>query len=532
MRPSNLNEEPPRWSSLARRAVGWLAGPAACLLSSGCVLTNIGHDDCSGDDQCAAAFGLGSQCQKGFCTAPQACKTGHDCREALGGGVCVEGRCSATFPEDPDCGRVEPPDLLSRPAIGEDAPLVIGGMFALDDAKNSARADSARLAVRDINRSGGMADGRELGIIVCDNGGPENGLLDEERVALNEKDLGYLAGTLGVPLLVGPSSSSDAITLVNALVKDELPTVIISPSATSPELTAIEDRLEPKDPYGLFWRTCPSDRLQGKALAIDVDDFGDLIHHVAVVYIQDPYGEGLSQEFIASYGVERTTSFPFTPDDIASEASLEKLAKDIDATEELDGIVLIAVQASDTVAILKHLADKPASTAFLFLTDGSKDATVLLDPKLPKAVRDMIVFSFGTAPAAPEGQNFQLFADNLDHAFGVDASAFSFLAHTYDATFAGAAGLLYASRNGPRYDGKDVANGLALLVSGPKVAVRPTEWNSAKTSLLRGNAVNLDGTSGRLDFDAKTGEGPGAIAYWGVSSDGKSFTDFGTIDVD
>jgi hypothetical protein len=69
-----------------RLALGWIALGLA-LAAGACSIGNIRHDDCTGNEQCAAAFGAGSVCETGFCTdpsAPSGCqKTGGDGRSCF-----------------------------------------------------------------------------------------------------------------------------------------------------------------------------------------------------------------------------------------------------------------------------------------------------------------------------------------------------------------------------------------------------------------------------------------------------------------
>ena len=60
---------------------------------------------------------------------------------------------------------------------------------------------------------------------------------------------------------------------------------MVSPSATSPALTTIEDN-------GYFFRTAPSDARQGEVLADIVKEKG--IDEVAVTYTNNDYGKGLA----------------------------------------------------------------------------------------------------------------------------------------------------------------------------------------------------------------------------------------------
>ena len=78
---------------------------------------------------------------------------------------------------------------------------------------------------------------------------------------------------------------------------------MISPSATSPALTDIDDK-------GYF-RTAPSDARQGQVLAQVVMDRG--INEVAVTYTNNDYGKGLSDSFVNAFkamGGSVTTEVP------------------------------------------------------------------------------------------------------------------------------------------------------------------------------------------------------------------------------
>jgi branched-chain amino acid transport system substrate-binding protein len=68
--------------------------------------------------------------------------------------------------------------------------------------------------------------------------------------------------------------------------------VMISPSATSPALSTVEDN-------GLFFRTAPSDARQGVVMAEVLLEQG--IEEVAVTYTNNDYGKGLADAFQAAY---------------------------------------------------------------------------------------------------------------------------------------------------------------------------------------------------------------------------------------
>jgi ABC-type branched-subunit amino acid transport system substrate-binding protein len=490
----------------------------------GCSLGNIAQDDCESSSDCEVAFGFGSACVEGFCSSPKTCVTGHDCRRMFGGGACVEGGCMVTLPKDPACSVIEPADLFEKSAVGESSHILLGGIMPLQVDVGEARAKAVRLAVREINRTGGTVDGRPLGVVFCDNGGPGNAVEGDARKALSEHAMDYLAGTLGVPVLVGPLQSSDALTVISRGLQKRYPTVIISPSATSPALTKQPDRLNPTDPHGLFWRTCPNDELQGSVLASNVIPKGQ---EVAVIYLQDAYGEGLFTVFKQRYEMDSDPVMPSTVVSFPFDALTDRaaLAAAVEA-EAPQAVLIIAVQAADTVGFLTELSKLPVGSGAVkfYFTDGSKNDAVLLDAALPSGVRTLVQAGRGTAPARPSGLNYELFKTNLAKDFMISADAYAFLAQSYDAGFVAAYGLTYAARAGSDYDGLDVAEGLASLSAGNPFNIGPTDWPAGKSEIASGPLkINVVGTSGELDFDPATGEAPGPIEIWSVAPDLAAF---------
>lgn len=282
---------------------------------------------------------------------------------------------------------------------------MIGGIFSLAAPHDKALTDPIRLAVREINMNGGLNNAQQIGVVFCDNGGPGDMATGTTRDDLDAHALDYLAGTLGVPYIVGPLTSADAIVLVGDLLKKKYPTVLISPSATSTALTMITDKLDPKDPYGLFWRTCPDDSLQAKVLATNVIGAATpAIGTVTIVYINDAYGVGLATGFQDDFGLMKTTLVPYeatTPNDSAALAKLGMMA----AGTGSDAYLVVAEHGSVAIQIVEAMgkASTAVQTKPFFFTDGSMDSA-LLDPTLPAWVKTLLSTARGTAPASPSGR--------------------------------------------------------------------------------------------------------------------------------
>jgi ABC-type branched-subunit amino acid transport system substrate-binding protein len=497
----------------------------------GCSLGNISVDECRDTVECEDAFGLGSVCDDGFCTRGAACATGHDCRAEIGGGACVEGKCVDRAPRDPlgACLVTEPPYLFDQSLTRGSPPFtLVGGIFRLGDSADPPMSQGAVLGVREILGVSGLNEGRGIGMIVCDDGGEGNMLSGQARLDRIHGVLDYLAGTLGVPFIVGPTTSSDALDAVGYAISRGYPTLMISPSATSPALSSEPDRLDPADLYGLFWRTAPSDQLQGVVLARDVvgaypNDPGPppTVNSVAVVYLNDAYGEGLAnvfqEEWLAAGNTAELFQFPAEGD-----INWGVIANDV-ASFAPDAIMMVALDADHPVAFIGEMATRPSlQTLPVYLTDGSKDAAKLLSADLTPAVQG-IVYSqvFGTAPAGPDpmSSEFNLFKGNYEGAFNQDPTGFAFVANAYDASFVGAAALVWAAQAGSAYDGRHVAEGMTRLIGGMPVTVRGTNWPAMKSGLTTGEKqIDIVGISGQLDFNPALGEATAPIEVWQPSN--------------
>ena len=97
----------------------------------------------------------------------------------------------------------------------------------------------------------------------------------------------------GASCLIGPWSSSETVPVGRSVAaREQVP--LISPSATSPELTELPDD-------GYVFRTAPSDALQGQVLADAIEEEEGIEAVVSIGGRNDPYGEGIVTEFQAAW---------------------------------------------------------------------------------------------------------------------------------------------------------------------------------------------------------------------------------------
>lgn len=506
------------------RSLPWpvAAGSLAAVLLSGCSLGNINPDECESHQACEATFGLGSECEdSGYCSDAFECPSSVQCRSRFGYGTTCEDSVCVVAPLEPRCTLSQPPELLGQLPGRITDRILIGGLFALDTIKHAVRADATRLAVQQINQNAAGIRGVPLGLLICNNDSDGDTANNTQEV---QELTQYLAGTLGVPVILGPTASSASLTATNTVIQSGLATALISPSATSPQLTDMVDRLSPGDPYGMFWRTCPSDALQGSVLArviaggIDGVTVPPGLTRVAVLHQNDAYGTGLQQVFRDAFVAGEVSAFSF-------EVDLSNVATAVGnaAGWAPNAVLLISSDAERTVQVLDAaMAAGGAMQVPYFLTDGSKDGSVLLSSSNSALVQQIVRAVIGTAPASPTGGAYDSFRDALAGTpFQRDASQYSFVAHSYDAAFVGAYGIAFGSNLSPEFDGRFVADGMSRLAFGDSVTIGPNDFQTAVSVLSTADGqIDILGTSGTLNFDSATGEAPGDVEIWAVCEPG------------
>jgi branched-chain amino acid transport system substrate-binding protein len=175
--------------------------------------------------------------------------------------------------------------------------ILIGTIFNRDSIEGDLEeALAAELAVRQVNDEGGL-EGRSYAILHCNY--YEGASVDSRTATEAIQDATRYLGRLGVPVIVGPATSSmsqDAYP-----VAEELGVMLISPSATSPALTDMDGLQKSDENPGLFWRTAPPDDLQGLVIAQDMA--GRDVIKVAVIYETSTYGSALAETFVGYFQI-------------------------------------------------------------------------------------------------------------------------------------------------------------------------------------------------------------------------------------
>jgi branched-chain amino acid transport system substrate-binding protein len=159
-------------------------------------------------------------------------------------------------------------------------PIQIGLAGSLSDPVGVPMKRAAQLAVEEINAKGGVR-GRQLELIERDD------YADPDSAVFVATDL-YEAG---VSAVIGHLFSGTTIAASPVYNGGAEPVAAISPSSSSPEISAAGD---------YTFRICPSDLAHGAALAHWIYDTLGL-RRGAVLYLNDQYGRGVRQTFVRDF---------------------------------------------------------------------------------------------------------------------------------------------------------------------------------------------------------------------------------------
>ncbi|MCU1540101.1 MAG: amino acid/amide transporter substrate-binding protein family, partial [Arthrobacter sp.] len=202
------------------------------------------------------------------------------------------------------------------------------------------------LGIKEINDAGGVL-GKPVEVIHRDSGDTKTDIATQSTTAL----LGQ-----GVSAIVGAASSGVSKTVINQITGAGV--IQFSPANTSPDFTAWDDK-------GLYWRTAPSDVLQGKVLGNYMATCG--AQTVGMIVLNDAYGTGLAKNVKAAFeaaGGKVVAEELFNEGDSQFSSQVDKVI-----AAKPDAIALITFdQAKSIVPLMTGKGIKPIQ---MFLVDGN-----------------------------------------------------------------------------------------------------------------------------------------------------------------
>ncbi len=349
-------------------------------------------------------------------------------------------------------------------AGGHEGPVKIGVILGFSGPLESLAGpigDAADVAVAEVNEAGGILGDRPVEVVRGDGtcADAAAGTAAAERLVTSDGIVGMVgamcSGTTGAIL--------QAVSIPNGIVQ-------ISPSATSPGLSSVEDN-------GLFFRLAPSDARQGQLMAEIIKGKG--INEVALTYTNNDYGKGLADSFQAAFE-EAGGSVTINA---AHDEGKGDYSAEVGALASAGGEVLVVAGYSDGGG---------SGVIQSSLDTGAFDTFVLPDGMVSEALTDRfgsdIDGSFGQLPASQNDGASTL--EGLLNDAGVDGTSV-YAREGYDS----AAVLLLAMQAAGSTDGAEVAAKVMEVANAPGEPIGPGDLAKGLEILANGGDIDYVGGS-------------------------------------
>ncbi|WP_314428342.1 ABC transporter substrate-binding protein [uncultured Microbacterium sp.] len=378
----------------------------------------------------------------------------------LGAAALILAGCSG------DTGSTE--SAAPDPAEREDLTLSIGTVLPQTGALSylgPPEEAGVGLATAEINEA---AKGITVEVEYGDSGDPDNKAYETTVPRLLGSD---------VQALIGAASSGVTKLFLDQAVGAGV--ITFSPANTSPDFTTWDDD-------GLYWRTAPSDLLQGEVLGNLIAEDGAA--SLGIIYLNDAYGTGLeavvNETFTASGG-EVVASESYNAGDTNFSAQVSSIL-----AQNPDAIAVIGFEETSTIV--------PSFVNSGF--DGSN--FYFVDGNISQWGTDMSVSiegSKGTQPGPVLADDFQdrLKAQWLEQGDGAELVDFNYAAESYDAVVLLALASLAANSSDPA----EIAGKLQEVSGGSGDGEKCDTFEACADIILDGNAADYDGYSGGVAFD-------------------------------
>ena len=367
------------------------------------------------------------------------------------------------------------PKVAKKGDGGEIKMGIILGFTGPIESLTPAMAASAELAFKEASDSGSLLGGSSISVIRADS-------TCVDSAAATAAAEGVISQ--GVAAIMGADCSGVTGAIAsNVAVPNGV--VMISPSATSPGLTTLDDK-------GFFFRTAPSDARGGQVLADITKD--RRVKSVAITYTNNDYGKGLADVYKASveaHGIEVTTMSAH--EDGKADYSSE--------------VATLASAGGDAIAVIGYLDQGGKGIIQGALDSGSFDTFILSDGMIGDSLTDAfgedLNKSFGSLPGSMNKKTAGTFT-TVAKAAGIDSSG-PYTGESYDA----AALIVLAMQAGGSADRASIAKNVMDVANGPGTKIYPGELKKGLDLLAEGKKVDYEGATG-VSF-TEVGEAEGSF---------------------
>ena len=279
-----------------------------------------------------------------------------------------------------------------------------------------------------------------------------------------------------VDAIVGPSSSANALAGLGQIV--DAGVVACSPTASASLLDDFPDK-------NLFFRTIPSDTLQGQAIAEVVDQTGASEAGPPIAHIDDAFGQAFASsvsDALGREGIEQTPSVSYS----TSNESIETAATRVAGLGA--GVVVVIGDATTGPAMLEAIdAKEPTLRPRFVINDAARRPTASAPP-MPDELAGRV---HGVSPIA-----YSKNAAFLDALAAITEGPSPFAANAYDCVNLIALAATQARSTQPI----DIAKFIPEISASGSPCMSFAE---CRDELVAGNNINYDGPGGPLTLDGR-----------------------------
>lgn len=321
-----------------------------------------------------------------------------------------------------------------------------------------------QLAVQEINDAGG-ALGKKVEVVNGDSGDTSTDIANQTV----DRELSQ-----NVDAIVGAASSGVTLTVIDKITGAGV--VQFSPANTAKSLSSYDDR-------GLYFRTAPSDILQGQVLGELVVEDGN--QTVGILALQDPYGEGLAEDVtkaIKDAGADVVATKIYDP-------QAQNFDAEVQAIKDKDPDAVIVIGFDESARIITTMIEKGI---------GPKDKKVYgTDGNMGNALGDQFKDNLGalkgmkgTTPLSELKDDFKQKLLKVDSGL----KDFNYAAESYDAVVT----IALAAEAAKSDAGTDIGKAIIDVTKG---GTKCTSFADCVKLVKDGKDIDYDGVSGPIDFN-------------------------------
>ncbi|MDD4652849.1 MAG: ABC transporter substrate-binding protein [Methanothrix sp.] len=350
-------------------------------------------------------------------------------------------------------------------------------------------SDAIKLAAKQINENGGLL-GKKLELLVEDDQTNNVAAVD----AANK-----LVKVDRVPAIVGDTGSGQSMSIIDITTANGV--LQISSSNTGTEFTTYNDS-------DLYFRTAPSDTLQGSAMANLAKERG--YKTVSTIVINNPYGVGFEEVFVKAFeanGGKVLEKIRYDPSQSIFDSEVQKIA-----ASNPDFVMMVSYPETGSL-ILRTAYEKGVLTGAPWLLSEGLKVDNIAELAGKNAKGEYIIAGLqGLAPDQNAGgKAYEAFRDLFKAEYGKEPGVYC--SNSYDAV----ALVALAIEQAKTATGRAIADNLRSVANPPGVEV--SDLKEALKLVREGKDINYQGASGDITFD-ENGDVSGSYTVWTIAQNG------------